>query len=140
MSRVSKFILIALVGFGLIGILIAFQADPPASDTSAMPAATNEPQAQVTEGSGQVGPTRYTFMTRPDGTMVMFTTPLPRTDEALLAAMRHILTTDLGVEGRLTTRVAGEAVRWIAGSGVYDATPVRERDRGPVTGLVIQRR
>lgn len=140
MSRVSKFILLAVVGFGLIGILIAFQADPPASDTRAVPAATNEPQAQVTEGTGQVGQTRYTFMTRQEGTVVVFTSPLPRTDEALLAAIRHVLTTDLGVEGRLTTRVAGEAVRWIAGSGAYDATPIREREGGPVTGLVIQPR
>lgn len=139
MFRFLKLGVFAIIGLGVLGFLLIDRSEP----TPATPAAAPVLAASVaapSEGAGQVGSTPYTFMTREDGTVVIFTTPLPRTDDALLAAMRHILTTDLGVEGRLTTRGAGEAVRWIAGSGVYDATPVRERADGPVTGLVIQRR
>lgn len=139
MFRFLKFGLVAVIGLGLVGFLLSDRRPQPGTPPAAAPQAPDQARAPR-EGTGQIGASAYTFMTGPDGTVVTFATPLARTDEAMLDAMRHILTTDLGVEGRLTTRVAGEAVRWIAGSGVYDATPVREREGGPVTGLVIQRR
>lgn len=73
--------------------------------------------------------------------MFFFEPALPRSNDAtLLAAMEHVLRTDVGVEGRLTNRVAGPSIRFIAGSGFYDVTPIREQDNGPVTALLIQKR
>jgi len=97
--------------------------------------------AEPSEGTGAFGRHAYTYLSRPEGTLFMFEPAIPSgSADLLLDAMRHVLVTDMGVAGRMEHRQAGQAMRFIAGSGFYDVTPIRETDRGPITALMVERR
>jgi hypothetical protein len=137
LKKVGLFAVVGLLGLLVIGLILGPPESPAPSATS-QPVSAVGPEP-VKEGSGRSGRHAYTFMRTSDGMVVQFDPAIAADDgEALSAAMRHVLATDFGISGAMTTRQVGPAIRFITGQGAYDVAPTRERDGGPFTGLVIR--
>lgn len=90
------------------------------------PTVAPRPAPRPVSGAGKFRRHAYTFKSDGDATIFTFQPPLPMNDALFLAATRHVLETDLGVElNRATTRQAGPALRFLTASGAYDVLPVK---------------
>lgn len=126
---------LVLAGVGILVTMLSPSGPSAPPHTAPQPALadTQKPLA----GKGQFSTYSYTFETKDDITIFLFEPALPMDDAVVLAAMRHVLATDLGANlNRATQRQAGSALRFITASGFFDVTPVKD-ERDTVVGLAI---